>query len=50
MLLYHDPNKGNLGMLDEMPMPLVLYIHTGENGELIFEQTEHTKKYLGIGS
>ena len=47
MLQYHDPNKGNLGLLDETPMPLVLHIYKGENGELIFEQTEHTRKYLG---
>ena len=46
-LLYHDPAKGNEGLRDETPMPLVLYIRK-ENGKLIFEQTEYTHKYIGL--
>ena len=46
-LQYHDPAKGNEGLRDETPMPLVLYIRK-ENGKLIFEQTEYTRKYLGV--
>lgn len=48
-LQYFDPNsesvKKGLGLLDETPMPLVLYIRK-ENGKLVFEQTEHTRRYL----
>ncbi len=44
-LQYHDPKKGQNGLLDETPMPLVLMISKTENG-LVFEQTEFTKKYL----
>ena len=45
LLGYFDPEKGKMGLLDDTPMPLVLYIRK-ENGTLIFEQTEHTRKYL----
>lgn len=47
MLQCYDTNMAKgLGLLDERPMPLVLYIHMGKNGELIFEQTEYTRQYL----
>ncbi len=47
MLLYYDPSMSKgLGLLDETPLPLALHIYKGENGELIFEQTEYTRKYL----
>ncbi len=42
---YHDPEKGKMGLLDETPMPVVLIVRQTQN-ELVFEQTEHTKKYL----
>ncbi len=45
LLQYHDPQKGKNGLLDETPAPVVLYVKK-ENGILLFEQTEHTKKYL----
>ena len=44
-LQYHDPEKGKSGLLDDTPMPLVLLISKTPDG-LIFEQTEHTLKYL----
>ncbi|MBQ8568468.1 MAG: hypothetical protein IJ446_04550 [Oscillospiraceae bacterium] len=44
-LQYHDPEKGKNGLLDDTPMPLVLLISKANN-ELVFEQTEYTKKYL----
>ena len=34
------------GLLDDTPCPLVLLIRREKNGKLVFEQTEHTKKYL----
>lgn len=43
---YHDPEKGKMGLLDDTPMPLVLYIEKTSDGTLKFTQTEHTKKYL----
>lgn len=45
VLQYHDPSKGNDGLLDETPMPVVLWVFRQQNG-LRFEQTEYTKKYL----
>lgn len=45
-LCYHDPEKGKMGLLDDTPMPLVLYIEKIPNGTLKFTQTEHTRKYL----
>ena len=49
VLQYYDSNnysvRKGLGLLDETPMPVVLLVRK-ENGSLIFEQTEHTKKYL----
>ena len=34
------------GLLDETPAPLVLLIKKDGSGNLTFEQTEHTEKYL----
>lgn len=42
----HDPKKGNMGLLDDTPMPAVLFISKSKDGKLIFEQTEFTEKYL----
>lgn len=47
ILQYYDPEKGKKGLLDETPMPVVLWI-TQIGDRLEFEQTEHTKKYLAI--
>ena len=44
-LQYHDPSKGKLGLNDETPAPIVLKILIVD-GKVLFEQTEHTKKYL----
>lgn len=46
ILAYHDPEKGKMGLLDDTPMPAVLLIRKDLNGNLVFEQTEHTRKYL----
>ncbi|MDE7281603.1 MAG: hypothetical protein K2N36_07680 [Ruminiclostridium sp.] len=43
---YHDPEKGKTGLLDDTPMPLVLYIEKKPDGSLNFIQTEYTNKYL----
>lgn len=49
-LQFHDPLKNDgRGLLDETPMPLVLLIKKTDTG-LVFEQTEHTQKYLGKAS
>ena len=45
VLQHYDPKKGKKGLLDETPMPVVLWITRGKNGP-IFEQTELTQKYL----
>lgn len=49
-LQYYNPEsetvKKGLGLLDETPMPVVLMIQKDTDGSLIFEQTEHTKRYL----
>lgn len=50
ILQYHDESKGLTGLLDETPMPVVLYVKKSANGELNFEQTEYTQKYLGKAS
>lgn len=52
LLLQHfDPEcesvKRGLGLLDETPMPAVLWI-TKKGNDLHFEQTEHTQKYLAL--
>lgn len=44
-LQYHDPEKGKKGLLDETPAPIVLKISIVD-GKAVFEQTEHTRKYL----
>lgn len=44
-LQFHDKTKGSKGLLDETPMPLVLLVKQTSEG-LVFEQTEHTEKYL----
>ena len=50
-LQYYNPNaesvKKGLGLLDETPMPVVLWI-TKQGDVLNFEQTEYTKQYLGM--
>lgn len=40
-----DKERQNMGLLDETPMPVVLWIFN-ENGTFVFKQTEYTKKYL----
>ena len=49
ILQYFDPDceavKKGLGLLDETPMPVVLWIKK-INGNLVFEQTEYTRTYL----
>lgn len=49
ILQYFNPDsesvKKGLGLLDETPMPVVLWITKDDNG-LNFEQTEYTHKYL----
>ena len=46
LILQHiDPKKGRDGLRDETPAPVVLTVRKSGNS-LIFEQTEHTKKYL----
>jgi len=47
ILQYYDKEKGKNGLLDETPMPVVLWIKRDKNGNLSFEKTEHTEKYLG---
>lgn len=44
-LQYYDNSKGQNGLLDETPALIVLKIFI-DNGDLKFEQTEYTKKYL----
>lgn len=44
-LQFIDKEKGKMGLLDDTPAPAVLWIKR-INGELIFEQTEYTRKYL----
>jgi len=46
ILQHHDPEKGKMGMLDETPAAVTLAVFL-EDGKLRFEQTEHTRKYLG---
>ena len=43
---YIDKEKGKQGLLDDTPAPVVLWIRKDKNGSIIFEQTEHTEKYL----
>lgn len=44
-LQYHDERKQIKGLLDETTMPPVLLIEN-KNNNLVFTQTEYTKKYL----
>lgn len=50
-LQYFNPEsesvKKGLGLLDETPMPVVLWI-TKNGDSLRFEQTEYTHKYLSV--
>jgi len=41
-----DPEREKLGLKDHIPSPVLLKIFL-ENGNLRFEQTEHTRRYLG---
>jgi hypothetical protein len=41
-----DPERAKLGLADNVPLPIALEIYL-ENDKLRFEQTEHTRKYLG---
>ena len=51
LLQYFDSEsesvKRGLGLLDETPMPAVLWI-TKNGDKLEFEQTEYTRKYLTV--
>ena len=51
-LQYFDSNsesvKKGLGLLDETPMPVVLLVQKNNDGSLIFKQTEHTRRYIGL--
>ncbi|WP_044973714.1 hypothetical protein [Ruminococcus sp. HUN007] len=49
VLQHYDKELGKNGLLDETPMPVVLWIKRDSEGKLIFEETEFTKKYIGIG-
>jgi len=41
-----NPERAMLGLMDNTPSTITLKIFL-ENGKLRFEQTEHTRKYLG---
>ena len=45
-LQYVDKTKGLKGLPDDVPAPVVLWVRKSKEGKLIFEQTEHTNKYL----
>ena len=45
VLQHYDPEKGKRGLLDETPMPVVLWAFR-DGSSVRFEQTEHTKRYL----
>lgn len=45
MLQYIDPQRGKMGLRDDVPAPVTLVIRKAGNG-LIFEQTENTRRYL----
>jgi hypothetical protein len=40
-----DPSRAHLGMLDDVPLPVLLEIYL-ENGRLRFVQTEHTHELM----
>jgi len=44
---YNESESKGLGLLDETPMPVILKIIKTANG-LLFEQTEHTARYLAV--
>ena len=46
ILQYYEPGSGEMGLLDETPMPAVLMVFRDGEGVRI-EQTEFTKQYLG---
>jgi hypothetical protein len=46
---YWYPDRGYLGMLDDMPCPLLLAVYL-EDGKLRFVQTEHTYALADDGS
>lgn len=43
----HDPEREALGLNDNIKMPIALEIYL-EDGKLRFEQTDITRKYLGV--
>jgi len=42
-----NPERAKLGLMDDIPTPVVLEIYL-ENGKLRFVQTDITRKYLGV--
>jgi hypothetical protein len=42
-----DPERAKLGLADNIPTPSTLEIYL-EDGKLRFEQTDITRKYLGV--
>lgn len=40
------PSEETDGLLDDTPSPMVLLIRREKNGQLTFEKTQHTEKYL----
>jgi hypothetical protein len=44
-----DPSRAHLGMLDDVPLPVLLEIYL-ENGKLRFVQTEHTHALIDDSS
>ena len=44
---FFDKTKGREGLLDDTPMKPLLTAHK-ENGEVVFEETDLTRKYLAI--
>ena len=47
MLQHIDARKGTAGLHDETPAPVLLVVRK-QNNSLMFEQTENTRKYLGM--
>lgn len=45
MLQHIDPNRGKHGLRNETAAPVTLVI-TKKGNRLVFEQTEHTRRYL----
>lgn len=42
-----DKTKGEKGLLDDTPMKPILTAHK-ENGRVVFEETDITRKYLSV--